>query len=426
MEIKKIQIKNFKSIKEITLEDVSPLMVLVGANGSGKSNFADAIKFFSLCLERGVEDAVRQAHGIDNILNELSESSPSFHAVIRHEDRLYDYSLEILLKKPITFKVKKERLVIRDDADNIIFDSLPGQKKLEKLENRINSTPPQNTENQLATLLLGLLGGIVLGEMTTGINEKSKAAGGALLSLGLAAATIFPDDSNSKKQAQQLSKQGRDVAQSFFSGLSNIEIFRIDPFGIKNRRIPNTNPDFLNLDGSNIAAVLEKLEKDSALREQILDWLTLIVPEMENIETDTNRLDGSKSLVFKEESGQRFPAHMVSDGTIYALCILAAVLTRTKKLGITIIEEPERGLHPKAIHELIGFIREHARPEHPIILTTHSESVVRALELDELYLVSKENGATQIRSVKSTSVDKRQIPLDTAWLTNLFDGGLPW
>lgn len=423
MEIKKIQIKNFKSIKEITLEDVSPLMVLVGANGSGKSNFADAIKFFSLCLERGVEDAVRQAHGIDNILNELSESSPSFHAVIRHEDRLYDYSLEILLEKPITFKVKQEQLVIRDDADNIIFDSLPRQKKL---ENRINRTPPQNTENQLAKLLLGLLGGAVLGEMATGTNEKSKAAGGALLGLAFAAAITSPDNGNSKKQAQQLPQQGIDVAQSFFSGLSNIEIFRIDPFGIKNRRIPNTNPDFLNSDGSNIAAVLEKLEKDGALREQILDWLTLIVPEMENIETDTNRLDGSKSLVFKEESGQRFPAHMVSDGTVYALCILAAVLTRTKKLGITIIEEPERGLHPKAIHELIGFIREHARPEHPIILTTHSESVVRALELDELYLVSKESGATQIRSVKSTGVDKRQIPLDTAWLTNLFDGGLPW
>ena len=423
MEIKKIQIKNFKSIKEITLEDVSPLMVLVGANGSGKSNFVDAIKFFSLCLERGVEDAVRQAHGIDNILNELSESSPSFHAVIRHEDRLYDYSLEILLKKPITFKVKKEQLVILDEADNIIFDSLPGQKKL---ENQITSTPLQNTENQLAALLLGLLGGAVLGEIATGINEKSKAAGGALLGLALAAAITSPDDSNSKKLVQQLPQQGIDVTQSFFCGLSNIKILRIDPFGIKNRRIPNTNPDFLNSDGSNIAAVLEKLEKDSALREQILDWLTLIVPEMENIETNTNRLDGSKSLGFKEESGQRFPAHMVSDGTIYALCILAAVLTRTKKLGITIIEEPERGLHPKAIHELIGFIREHARPEHPIILTTHSESVVRALELDELYLVSKESGATQIRSVKSTGVDKRQIPLDTAWLTNLFDGGLPW
>lgn len=48
MEIKKIQIKNFKSIKEITLEGVSPLMVLVGANGSGKSNFADALKFIGL------------------------------------------------------------------------------------------------------------------------------------------------------------------------------------------------------------------------------------------------------------------------------------------------------------------------------------------------------------------------------------------
>ena len=43
-----------------------------------------------------------------------------------------------------------------------------------------------------------------------------------------------------------------------------------------------------------------------------------------------------------------FPAHMVSDGTIYALCLLVAVLTRVKRPGITLIEEPERGLHPKS------------------------------------------------------------------------------
>ena len=117
---------------------------------------------------------------------------------------------------------------------------------------------------------------------------------------------------------------------------------------------------------------------------------------------------------------------MVSDGTIYALCLLVAVLTRVKQPGITIIEEPERGLHPKAIGELIDFIREHASTHHPIILTTHSESVVRSLELEELYFVSKSQGKTQIKDVRKSGVDKNKIPLDTAWLTNLLGGGLPW
>ena len=214
--------------------------------------------------------------------------------------------------------------------------------------------------------------------------------------------------------------------QEYRKIMSNTKVFRIDPLMIKNRSSLNINPDLLNESGSNIAAVLEKLEQDNELQEEIIDWLALIVPELENIEISSNRLDGSKGLVFQEKSGQQFPAHMISDGTIYALCMLVAVLTRTKEPGITIIEEPERGLHPQAIEELIGFMRKKASLEHPIILTTHSESVVRALELNELYLVSKENGATKIKSVKNTTVDKRKIPLDTAWLNNLFNGGLPW
>jgi len=54
---------------------------------------------------------------------------------------------------------------------------------------------------------------------------------------------------------------------------------------------------------------------------------------------------------------------MMSDGTIYALSLLVAVLD-TPKYGLTLIEEPERGLHPQAIFELI----------------------VRQLKLNELYV----------------------------------------
>ncbi|UTG72642.1 AAA family ATPase [Neisseria subflava] len=204
-----------------------------------------------------------------------------------------------------------------------------------------------------------------------------------------------------------------------FQGLKNVKIFRIDPFTIKNRRSTGNNPGELNCDGSNIAAVLEKLEKDNELREQIIEWMSVIVPEMKKVSVRTQNIDSSKGLFFEEDSGNRFPAHMVSDGTIYALCLLVAVLTRVKQPGITIIEEPERGLHPKAISELIGFIREYASPHHPIILTTHSESVVRSLELEELYFVSKSQGKTQIKDVRKSGVDKNKIPLDTAWLTNL-------
>jgi predicted ATPase len=102
------------------------------------------------------------------------------------------------------------------------------------------------------------------------------------------------------------------------------------------------------------------------------------------------------------------------------------VLSRAERRGITIIEEPERGIHPKAIGELVLLMRENASAEHPIFLTTHSESIVRQLNTAELYLVSKVDGKTEVSPAELAGVDKTQIPLDTAWLTNLLDGGLPW
>ena len=80
--------------------------------------------------------------------------------------------------------------------------------------------------------------------------------------------------------------------------------------------------------------------------------------------------------------------------------------------------------HPKAIGELVQLMRENASAEHPIFLTTHGESIVRQLNTAELYLVSKLDGKTKVSPAELAGVDKTQIPLDTAWLANLFDGGL--
>jgi hypothetical protein len=52
--------------------------------------------------------------------------------------------------------------------------------------------------------------------------------------------------------------------------------------------------------------------------------------------------------------------------------------------------------------------------------------VVRNLDLEELWLVNKDDGKTKVKRASESSVNKKDIPLDTAWLTNLFDGGLPW
>lgn len=409
MKINYLEIKGFKSIQNVELKDVSPFMVLTGANGTGKSNFVDALAFLSKVIDMGVSKAISEFGSIENLISPKHKAGDiSYKIEFEIEKQIYQYEIMIALKN-IASRVKEESLKILKSGE-IIFDS-------DKIRKELEAKKESNTSDDLIGAgLLGALGGLIWGAMKDSDQIGQDIINGVATGIGL---KLLTDEKYSSDDS--FLRQNKE-----FQGLKNVKIFRIDPFTIKNRRSTGNNPGELNRDGSNIAAVLEKLEKDNELREQIIEWMSVIVPEMKKVSVRTQNIDSSKGLFFEEDSGNRFPAHMVSDGTIYALCLLVAVLTRVKQPGITIIEEPERGLHPKAISELIGFIREYASPHHPIILTTHSESVVRSLELEELYFVSKSQGKTQIKDVRKSGVDKNKIPLDTAWLTNLLGGGLPW
>ena len=68
MKINYLEIKGFKSIQNVELKDVSPFMVLAGANGTGKSNFVDALAFLSKVIDIGVSKAVSEFGSIENLI----------------------------------------------------------------------------------------------------------------------------------------------------------------------------------------------------------------------------------------------------------------------------------------------------------------------------------------------------------------------
>jgi predicted ATPase len=209
--------------------------------------------------------------------------------------------------------------------------------------------------------------------------------------------------------------------------LTNVEVFRFDPLGAKEPDGSSADTTALHPNGHNVATMLATLEKDDDFRTQVMEWMNLLVPGMEQVRAEPDRLSGGTVIKFKEEGTKaHFPANLISDGTIYALCIMTAVLSRAKKHGITLIEEPERGLHPKGIEALVDLMRQNANIEHPVFVTTHSESLVRASKVSELWLVNKLEGKTVAKNAAQSSSALDGLNLDTAWLMNMFDGGLPW
>lgn len=371
MKIDRIRIVGFKSVAALTLDDLTPYSVFAGPNGAGKSNLMDALAFVCRVIESGAAKALRKFGGFSNArcdrLDEQAAKTFEFdlHATLNHQELVYHLRIHDLdADKP-----QLEESLHCDGKEVLVRK--PGMETTFWRDGEMHTIP--------------------LPDEVSGLLFVS------------AAIPLYPY-------------------------LTSIRVFRFDPLGAKNQNASDEDDSELSELGNNLATLLRKLQDQQDTVAQILEWLELIVPGLEQFQVMQQPLDGRTVLQFKEAGSRRqFPAHLISDGTIYALCILTAVLSRQQsRYGITLIEEPERGIHPKAITELVQFMRDNATPEHPVFVTTHSESVVRASRPDELWLMNKVDGRTVARNANRPHIDLDGLQLDQAWLMNVFNGGLPW
>lgn len=191
------------------------------------------------------------------------------------------------------------------------------------------------------------------------------------------------------------------------------------------KKLNTTSDNKLNLDCSNLEKVLKRLLSDNNIREEIADWLALFIPAFKNIEVSSDELSGTDTLLFHEKNSDKpFTKNLISDGTYNILCLLTAIYQSNTPQFIC-IEEPENGLNPYVVKELVTFFREQCKEKgHYIWLNTHSQTLVNQLKPEEIIVVNKEGGNTIAKQF--IGKDMHGMAMDTAWLTNFFGGGVPW
>jgi len=88
------------------------------------------------------------------------------------------------------------------------------------------------------------------------------------------------------------------------------------------------------------------------------------------------------------------PASLLSEGTIKVIALVIALYFENKR--VMAFEEPAISLHPKLISQLMQMMKE-VSEEKQIFVTTHNPEVIRHVELENLYLVSRdEDGFSKI------------------------------
>lgn len=148
-------------------------------------------------------------------------------------------------------------------------------------------------------------------------------------------------------------------------------------------------------DGSNIAWVIADLVKTS--NERFRDWidhLRTALHDIKSIRTVERPEDRHRYIIIEYEDGLEVPSWMASDGTLRLLALtLPAYLPEFT--GVYLIEEPENGLHPRAVQTAFQSLASVKGAQ--ILLTTHSPIILSTANPEQILCCSKtKNGAVDI------------------------------
>jgi predicted ATPase len=186
-----------------------------------------------------------------------------------------------------------------------------------------------------------------------------------------------------------------------FSRLVNfyeqISIYRDWSFGSRNplkvTQQTGLGSERLNETFDNLALFLTKFSTDILARNTLKEGLRKFYDGFEDFVIVP---EGLSLRLFFQENGMNTQGIRLSDGTVRYLCLLA-LLSDPKPPPVICIEEPELGLHPDVISVLAKLLLQ-ASERTQLIITTHSDVLIDALsEHPEYVLVcEKDHGQTQI------------------------------
>ncbi|HRJ53154.1 MAG TPA: AAA family ATPase [Candidatus Thiothrix moscowensis] len=431
--IQGIRIKNFKGLKDVTLgklwnaqdaDPLTPMTVVIGKNGTGKSSLFDAFGFLADCLRMGVEEAcdMRGRGGYEKIHSQGKGGGISFEIYYKQDGKA----------RPITFEIEI-------DLDN---DSRPYVKR-ERLRQRRRG---QDYGRPFSFLILNEGKGIVWkgeaeGRQVDEATEDAKLRD-LLEFLGLdkSGEPIRQEESSETEVVELTDKRRLGLATlASLRQHPRISAFRdfVEGWYLSYftpdaaRSIARSGPQrHLNIHGDNLSNVVQFMERDHPKRFQIvLNQIAEKIPGIGKISTHRDEISKNLYLLFENKGFSKpFSQMQMSDGTLKVFAYLL-LLEDPSPPPFLCIEEPENGLYHKLLETLANEFRKHAtgrKGGSQVFITTHQPYFVDALSPEEVWILEKGmDGFSVIRRASDDSLVKSMVqeglPLGGLWYSDYLD-----
>jgi predicted ATPase len=385
--IEYLQVRNYRALRELQLQDLTPLTVFLGPNGSGKSTVFDVFAFLSECFSVGLRKAWDKRGRFKELRSRGSDGLIEIELKYREEPSLplvtYHLAINEQEKGPV---VAEEWLQWRRKQYG---------KPFRFLDFSMGS------------------GQVVSGDRP---DEQDTRVSEDLDSPEMLAVNTLG----------QFAKHPRVSALRRFITGWYLSYLTAD----NTRGIPEAGPqERLSATGNNLPNVIQYLKEQHPMRlREIMEALSRRVPRLEKVDAEL-MADGRLLLQIKDAPFDRpILAKFASDGTLKMLAYLT-VLYDPEPPQLIGIEEPENHLHPRLLPGLAEECRE-ASAQSQLMVTTHSPFFVNALRAEELWVLYRdEQGYSRAKRTSSMQgipeFMEEGAKLGQLWMEGHFEFGDP-
>lgn len=357
--IRNITIRGFKSISSLDVE-LKPINVVIGANGSGKSNFLDVFRLLRKIRFSELQDYVKAAGGAERVLHFGSKTTEKI-------------DLRLSFNFPGQLSDAEYALTLKPTANDLLF---PSREYLGKV---------YGLRLSLQEWQKGLEAGIGNEQSPETLTEGLRQQFDWWRVYHFADVSYLRKTSPAGENRLLLSPDGRNLAGFLFQ----LSVRWQDSYKDVVRTVQQVAPFFDTFE-------FPEEERDNPYIQ--LQWR-------------------------HRHSDQYFDASSLSDGTLRFIALATLFLQPQKIQSVILVDEPELGLHPYAIEVLAALIRQ-ASVSTQVIVSTQSSLLLDHFEPDDVLVADRVDGGTQMRRLDSTRLAKwlEDYSLGQLWEKNEFGG----
>ena len=330
-----LTVSGFRSLRSIDTP-LSDLSVLIGANGSGKSNVVALFNMLSFMLSGSLQLYIGRKGGGSSILHYGPKVTPVLSLDLTFEDESGQsrYGFSMAFASP-------DRLIFTDER--VAFAK--------------HGNPTAYTE------------GLGAAQEETRLIEKA----------------TLPDHSVPRQVARVFLKRLKELQVYHFHDTSETAFIRTSQDLDRNRSLIST--------GGNLASFLYMLRQSfPAHFERILSTVRLVVPYLHDLVLEPDRLNAGRiQLRWRDRHPQyEFGPHQLSDGSLRAIALITALMQPDELMpSVIVIDEPELGLHPSAVATIAQLIKA-ASAKRQVIVATQSPKLVSAFDPEDVVVIERQ------------------------------------